>query len=893
MTRNNETRPTKAASGATPPSTPFEEQVSYDNSPPRTPPSQISRIGKSKGGTRAPRTRPSLRNAFDGEDETDDPRHHHARDAASNVHNRNRSNSHDLSWSPRNARDSVVDNMLLSLDQWPNNPAASPGATVAERVSFDHQDDSHASASVQRYPPAAGRPRGHTYSSSMSSDPGFQSDSPRSAHTREHRSTSSTNFQSALGRIDSVCLADQEEVGSLKATKDDTMSVQPNSELSKLGHTLRSSGSSSLDLGRNMGGRDWQQAGRRRSSSFDQGFNRPILPPLKSYTSPALKPQANLLYDDFDAAPTPTVPAGPRRGRSPPPTAFRPGSSFSSTQKLPLRRRGSIKTPITLFGRSDRQESSEQTNSRKGSRLHTRNSSKESNAGPLLIAGDTQLKGRNVSNLSNAMSSLPASSPGSGGKERERPGFFKRVFRSSRNVTPTNYDIPLHKEDQVQAVQTANDNEEVEAAALDKTRKSHPVAMSAQRGVPKEKQSAKDQSAQPLNKKTSFFRRRKKSISEPAPPVPLPQLRAETAGAESHTDANTQLPRSQTPRSPANSLRKVMDPYLDDQKANDEHVETRRTSRKPEPHRQVTLPATPPDTEDPPIHADREDNQSRGTPRTLGKASDISSMSTIKGLRTVNDQSEGGALHRKTGSDVDKTLPRLPFDYIAFDKVDQNKESSVSDAYILRPPPRISSLEAPDRDADQQLQLDVPSSAWIQAKGSSPGEQTSASSPKLMTGRNEHARASGSSASDYKSATSKQHSPMLAPEAEVDDATQEHSTFNVKDGPYQPAKEDRLLAKRIFDGEADIDKSTIASWLGEEGDDRARVRRAYMELFSWKDFSILAALRSLCSQVKLKGETQQVDRILDTLSTQWCTCNPSHGFKATGMLMHPSPMRAC
>lgn len=130
MAPNNENRPTKASVGATTPRTSLEKQALYDNSPPRTPPSQTSRIGKSKGGVRAPRTRPSLRNAFD---DNDDHRHHHARDAASNVHNRKRSNSHDLSWSPRNTRDSVVDNMLLSLDQWPNDvAAASPGATVAK-----------------------------------------------------------------------------------------------------------------------------------------------------------------------------------------------------------------------------------------------------------------------------------------------------------------------------------------------------------------------------------------------------------------------------------------------------------------------------------------------------------------------------------------------------------------------------------------------------------------------------------------------------------------------------------------------------------------------------------------------------------------------------------------
>jgi Sec7-like guanine-nucleotide exchange factor len=71
-----------------------------------------------------------------------------------------------------------------------------------------------------------------------------------------------------------------------------------------------------------------------------------------------------------------------------------------------------------------------------------------------------------------------------------------------------------------------------------------------------------------------------------------------------------------------------------------------------------------------------------------------------------------------------------------------------------------------------------------------------------------------------------------------------------------------------------------AAWLGEP--DRATVREAYMRLYNWSNMNILAALRSLCQRLVLKGETQQVDRVLDAFSCRWCDCNPSHGFKATG-----------
>ena len=84
-----------------------------------------------------------------------------------------------------------------------------------------------------------------------------------------------------------------------------------------------------------------------------------------------------------------------------------------------------------------------------------------------------------------------------------------------------------------------------------------------------------------------------------------------------------------------------------------------------------------------------------------------------------------------------------------------------------------------------------------------------------------------------------------------------------------PSETDREQAQRIFDEieEAEICEPS-AAWLGSP--DRALVRKAYMEFFGWSNMNILAALRSLCSKITLKGETQQVDRILDAFSSRWC-----------------------
>ncbi|KAI4238725.1 MAG: hypothetical protein LQ349_000880 [Xanthoria aureola] len=100
-----------------------------------------------------------------------------------------------------------------------------------------------------------------------------------------------------------------------------------------------------------------------------------------------------------------------------------------------------------------------------------------------------------------------------------------------------------------------------------------------------------------------------------------------------------------------------------------------------------------------------------------------------------------------------------------------------------------------------------------------------------------------------------------------------------------PFREDKVLAQRVFEGdETLVSKAKAAAWLGEAGPDRARIRRAYMELFDWQNLNILAALRGFCGRLLLKGETQQVDRILDAFSAQWCACNANHGFKATDVV---------
>lgn len=148
-----------------------------------------------------------------------------------------------------------------------------------------------------------------------------------------------------------------------------------------------------------------------------------------------------------------------------------------------------------------------------------------------------------------------------------------------------------------------------------------------------------------------------------------------------------------------------------------------------------------------------------------------------------------------------------------------------------------------------------------------------------------------SPASDYHSATSAVHSLKTTSTDEIQFPVQsvlEGPTVKVNvdsksEGITQPSESDARQAKMIFDGdETVVTRENATAWLGEPSPERIRVRDAYMNLFDWQNLNILAALRDLCGRLYLKGEAQQVDRLLDAFSTRWCACNSSHGFKAIG-----------
>ncbi|WAR51713.1 hypothetical protein PtB15_1B149 [Puccinia triticina] len=80
--------------------------------------------------------------------------------------------------------------------------------------------------------------------------------------------------------------------------------------------------------------------------------------------------------------------------------------------------------------------------------------------------------------------------------------------------------------------------------------------------------------------------------------------------------------------------------------------------------------------------------------------------------------------------------------------------------------------------------------------------------------------------------------------------------------------------------ESIIKRRKLTEWLGSpetsENQLQALTRRAFMDKFDFKDLRIDLAFRKLCTKMYLKGETQQVDRILAEFSRRYWEQNQSN-----------------
>ncbi len=875
--------------------------------PPQTPRNKIATKRASKQVHRAPRETQMEDNARNTAEE--------------NI--RDERLSHDLSLTD-NARHSVVDNMLMSLN--PDQPKSLSPPTGPPLFSASSDSISQ---------PKSGP--GHLHSASFNSDFTFPSeDSPNrhSAHLpRGRRSHSSSTFQSGLGRIDSV-----HGEGDASAIAKEKVSHTQGAgaggvESASLGarKSNKSSGSSSIDLGK-MGRQGRPNALGRRSASFDQGQRIRIVHSASSSTTQPPPPLPNsrsqpIIYDDHDAAPTPTVPGGPRKDRA---SRFPPQAQTQVQAQGPThQRRNSKASSRSQPGKKKKGDTAEwdaPMPSKSNGYAASRRNSKQISPMPMFMKSRNPSPVRQHSEpmMAHRQDSTAQSTIQSKDITKERPGFFKRMFGSSRDPAPATNNLQAPQFPPLRAHTRVSSRE----GFTTPHKLSKPVAAEERLHAPPETVHP------PLAKKhSSFFRRRKRSLSEDMPPLLLP------LNVKSHR------PPLSDPieQSPVSSLRQVMNPFLDDPMRSNAQQFAGTTGGDFAPPHTHTLQAK---GSIEPINHDYDLGNDAGFNHPLSKVRDMST-------------SRREALAERVHLTPDDRISLKPHDNSFFHDDSSNETKipgAANDTHLARqgtvsldqPPtsylsssssckenarprskPRESaeslhqrSIDSPrnrnvlstrnnNLPASQRAAHAVPARSepreWLtpsqltpsRNRSSPPGSskipnrsqrvwlQPDSPEPKLreLDVSIPIDNAEASPVSDYHSASSVQSASKPSDDIHFPEPTPEDAAhrLSVEIDPNQPTEADRAQAKQIYDGDESLaSKPMAAAWLGEPDPERMRVRRAYVELFDWQNLNILAALRGMCGKLYLKGEAQQVDRILDAFSHRWCACNPNHGFKATG-----------
>lgn len=736
---------------------------------------------------------------------------------------------HDLSFSSNHIlRASMVDNLVMSLDQFSGGPF--------DDSPYTPRSNSYDTGTKQL------RKRGHTFSSSVSSEGDAHDlrNMPKAPETIPRIPVrNSVRYTKNVQRLPSIFGEDEDSVRS--KVYDAQRATQPGHARRKKnysagGKSNGSSNSSSIDLGHlaslkgRLGG-----PGNRRSRSFDFGTRQRVARTSKSSV-------------DADGAPMPIIFAGPEAREGPGITA------------LPIIRKNSTKSSKSAY-------------TKKGRSGALGTGTLRSDAVPQLPTTKS-VSGLNTASQEHKYGSSPHEST-----PISKPGFFRRVFGSSRNTAPQpdsglHLHLSLHKS-QGRSTPVQDDVQ--------------PPSTPPARGPRAVRRTSTDASAnkenQPvLSKKPSaFFRRRKKSISNVVPP-PLPL----TLNAEMKSDAE---PASGV--SPVSSLRAFMDPYLGEELpplTGPAHGHGRTNSlqgfyTKPIPPPAFALPK-------------QSENRSRGHARTESHGSSKTLRSNQKQPSTLRIPHQDSFLadSSSTGS-TEESLRVSPLDSAQHSDSDRSAvraRHSVNDLR-LEPSGSYNSLPSPSTDPRKTtprqgswvsdktpLSGTAKSQSQIQqiesGSKSSLNQKTAALTP-LRQGSKHSTIDSVSDLSEYKSAPS---TPLII-------ETPDNGVLYAPAHTLRPSVPDahvsnhKVKAQQIFDNtDEEVESSNAGPWLGEAGADRDHVRKAYMELFDWVNQDILESLRGLCDRIALKGETQQMDRVVDAFAKRWCECNPAHAFRSSG-----------
>ncbi|EUC39345.1 hypothetical protein COCCADRAFT_80528 [Bipolaris zeicola 26-R-13] len=898
--------------------------------PPSTPPgpSRTNRPNKSMRAlnTNQPKQETFFDDATPVDRLSDNAKHNPVRD------------SHDLSFTEAGVRDSVVDNMLLSLDQFSSGGLF--GGSSGPRYQGYGEDDFFLRDTSFR-PPGA-RHRGHTYTSSRSSDYDPDDHSRYAAHhSRARRSNSSNNISMPISRKGS--------------TRDIHSSRQLNNSYGQVGH-LRGgskkgsmgSGSSSMDFGQSGVLGNQRLGFGKRSASFDHSnaSDRGRISPLKVES---VLDRGRVAYqnyhDDYDAAPEPTIPAGPRRVQEAPqsPLALPPQPPYAATQGPRPGRRGSVHSNTSY--KTLRKNKSQPGPSMRAQAEEFVNASRLRELPPVPAWHDSSAPS---SGVTARVPLFPPQPPAA-----SKPGFFRRVFGggSAKPQSQQQNPPPLSNASQTESTPTHSRPQAADVNSIysanrprttPNTSSQAPVQTKTSAKAPQTATSSSHADTQPLSqpptlgkKPSSFFRRRKKSISENTRP---PVMNLE----------HSPPPRPVLPAQPSpgiSSLRKVMNPYLNesgrpggriprDEQSGDDVADSERPqgfSPTYKPHKDAAVRT---------VNADAPGNDQTppASRHEQFKASHLNSANTPKlklkmkhGKSTALAPQEDSFLADSSSGNEDQSGRATPTGECS--GADDVHKASMGPTWSLPKQTEGRNKPADDQRPDQlsphenptsrngsvsQSASEVEDDGWIITESSdtvySSGKRSAASKrvwldttvPDTLGDTTddlklplEGTRSSQLSlekslpcSPDIRTPTTPNeifHSATELPIVQVESRNSESDTMSAalqdRSMHSEPTDAERGRALQIYSGDESSGlKAQAAAMLGDVTLSSTRTRKAFMDLFDWTGFNILAAMRDLCGKIILKAETQQVDRILMSLSERWCECNSNHGFKAVDVV---------
>ncbi|KAK0649130.1 hypothetical protein B0T16DRAFT_409487 [Cercophora newfieldiana] len=861
--RRNARRKPDLNVNTSPPSTRSRDRDAVPQTPPgRLPPT--SSKGRGQRALRAPSARDTadIETFLDGLTPVDMSNRDH--DRPEPPRSNNPRDSHDLSLSPRQVtRDSLVTNMLLSLDQLSMGQINGPLAGGA-RPGFDDPalfgNDDPRSMTFTTSRSARGNGHGYSYSSDFEG-----TDDASRISSRGRRSNSSSGFQSSLGRINSM----------RETSHQRSMPSTPKPLHSRGGKGSKSSSTNSIDAGyvQVLGSQRWARGFGGRSSSFDAGESPRPQPPVSQSSSPwHIEFSSSFFNEGYDAAPTPTIPAGPRRLATVPSLPVMPPPEPKAEPKSP--------------GKGSVLERRRSTRSSRSATVGRRASGKFGNERDVPPVPVLDLESAPAPHVGYEKTKEMLGTPSSTQQTKDKPGFFRRMFGSSKPSLASTTSSPAETPAKSQF------SSQSKSPSAPPSRESH------------------HSTTHTLQKKTSsFFRRRKPSITDTGPP-PIPDLPAVPV-AKLVPERVGSLAAKPEP-SPVTSLRRAMDPFLQggpgvasplSQVSDPLPSANSRTDSAPQSGSDRTPRAASPETSV--TEAERHRNV-----RGFSPDYDPSPRAVIRTVDpdSAEDSGSGGQRRLETPS---RQAPEPPKSGPAGSFLQDNSDSEDSPKRP-RKSPLVDSHDGrlkPDVDLDRRNRSPSPTVSKSKSVPNLARSSRIASEQDLksMPTRTPDARDSnlglpieGASVDNRSRSRDSAYKPVASlPSLRIDSAepspkgqgTGESVALSSKsiDEPEfvvgDPTEDDRQKAQKIYDGNEDfIQKDRAAAWMGEEGIVRQRTLRAYMDLYDFENMSLITSLRQVCQRLLLRAETQQVDRILVAFTKRWCECNPNHGFKATDVI---------